>query len=373
MGDLVDELLKRGNRVTVITFSEGIKQNYLSEEKGNLTTHRIRVADRTKSRINRAFIERSYSSKIISTLRDLNNRQFDRIICYSPSIFFGKALNWLKKISDTKIYLIIRDIFPRWAVDAGLLKKGLVYYYFKWVERQLYNSVDFIGIESKSDLHYFKENIKDKEKKVEVLNNWSSQLDETEFKSNTDFFDESKINILYGGNISEAQDLSSLLKNIDQNSLKKNNASLTIIGDGVERSEIEEIVYERSLDSISVLPPIDRISYLSILSKADIGLISLNRKLKSHNFPLKMITYLQFGIPILASVNKGNEIIRFIEQKQIGLTSIAGDKLTFNKNLAEIAGNIDLRSKFKQNCKKVYKEEFTVETVINQIDNTFRL
>ena len=102
------------------------------EEVNNLRIIRIKVGDRSKSRFHRALIEMTYSSKIISMFKENNFIDLDRVICYSPSIFFGKAVKWIKNTHRVPAYLVIRDIFPKWALDARLLKKGLIYYYFKY-------------------------------------------------------------------------------------------------------------------------------------------------------------------------------------------------------------------------------------------------
>ena len=215
VGDLVEELIRLGNSVVVVTFQDDLTKEFEKEVESKLTVVRIRINNRNKSRFHRALAEMSYSKKIISVLRKTMIEDFDRIICYSPSIFFGKAINWLKRKKYRKTYLIIRDIFPKWALDAGLLRKGVVYYFFKFIEKQLYNSVDFLGIESKSDLKYFSRYIDTKRQTLEVLNNWSSPLDVSKIHNNSDYIDSKYTNIVYGGNVSEAQDLLGLIKDID--------------------------------------------------------------------------------------------------------------------------------------------------------------
>ena len=46
------------------------------------------------------------------------------IVYYSPSIFFGNAVKYLKNKFNCFSYLILRDLFPQWSVDVGLIKKN---------------------------------------------------------------------------------------------------------------------------------------------------------------------------------------------------------------------------------------------------------
>ena len=158
VGDLVNELSQQGHKLTIVTFSENQSNKCEITVEGKLQIIRIRSLTRAKKygRVGRLWAELNYSNKIIRNLKNLQNIPCDGIICYSPSIFYGKAVRWLKKKYNSKAYLVIRDIFPKWTVDTGLLKKGLLYKYFKLIERNLYSSCDVIGIEAKSDLEYFK-------------------------------------------------------------------------------------------------------------------------------------------------------------------------------------------------------------------------
>ena len=57
--------------------------------------------------------------------------KFDAVLWYSPTIFFGPLVKKFKQKNKCKSYLILRDIFPNWALDMGILKPGLIYWFFK--------------------------------------------------------------------------------------------------------------------------------------------------------------------------------------------------------------------------------------------------
>ena len=80
---------------------------------------------------------------------------------------------------------------------------------------------------------------------------------------------------------------------------------------------------------------------------------------------------MQLAKPILASVNKNNEIIKMIMKKKLGLVSLASDIKSFNKNLDILINNEALRKEQGQNGFKVYKDQFTVEVAALQIYEHF--
>ena len=361
--DLTNELLLQGHKVTVVTFVDDQPYRYKDTVEDGVRVVRICIPSRRRGRAGRLLAENCYSSRIIATLQVLPNVQSDAVVCYSPSIFYGKAVRWLKLRHNAWTYLVIRDIFPKWAVDAGLLRKGLLYRYLKFIERSLYESVDVIGIESLSDLSYFKQNTPNSKAKIELLDNWASPVESVDTDYGKQVLDMGKVNIVYGGNMGDAQDLLRLINLLDV-SILAGRARLSLIGSGSQFDNIKNVSVGKN---IVVMPPIDRTRYLSIMSAADVGLVSLSRRLRSNNYPLKMIGYLQLSKPVLASVNGGNEVIKVIERNNIGLVSLASDKEAFNKNLYRIINEKTLRNTQGQNALKLFRERFTVERAAKQI------
>ena len=84
-----------------------------------------------------------------------------------------------------------------------------------------------------------------------------------------------------------------------------------------------------------------------------------------------MIGYMQLSKPILASVNKNNEIISMIQRNNIGFASKALDKKDFDNNLDEILTNTALRKTQGRNALKLFNKEFTVEVATKQILKNF--
>ena len=370
VGDLANQFIKQGHKVTIVTFVSNQNIDCQITVENNIQIIRIRSITRQLGMLGRLWAEYHYSNKIIKHLRRLKNVQFDGIICYSPSIFYGSAIRWLKSKYNSKAYLIVRDIFPKWALDSGLLKKGVLYNYFKFVEQKLYSSIDVIGIEAKADYEYFEKYGLEKSIQIEVLNNWGSVINQTDISLTQNITNKNKINIVYGGNMGDAQDLLSLISMIDPAILDER-ALLVLIGSGNQFKSIKDTIHRKKLNNIVLMPSVNRETYLSILSNADIGLVSLGKKMLSNNYPLKMIGYMQLSKPILASVNKNNEIVQMISENNIGLVSIASNEQEFNKNLNIMITNKTLRDKQGNNGLKLFNDKFTAQAASSQIYKHF--
>ena len=149
--DLSHELVKQGHHLTVIIPASGIDQPWLLEKLGGVEVLRLK-APRTKdmSYIRRTIAEflMPFAMRRNLLKSPLNNVKWDGVVWYAPTIFLGPIVSALKKASGCPSYLIIRDIFPEWAVDMGLLSRGLPYRFFKTIEAYQYSVADIIGVQT---------------------------------------------------------------------------------------------------------------------------------------------------------------------------------------------------------------------------------
>jgi hypothetical protein len=105
----------------------------------------------------------------------LATQRWDGVVWYAPTIFLGPMANALKKASACRSYLIVRDIFPEWAVDMGLMGRGLPYRVFKAVERYQYSVADVIGVQAPGNLPYLGDWAQQSHRRAEVLQNWLAE------------------------------------------------------------------------------------------------------------------------------------------------------------------------------------------------------
>lgn len=366
IGDLVNELIDNNHDVTVITFKNK-KQNFPDIEEKMLKVVYLNNNLNHRNLFYRALNELTYSKKIIKYL-NLYNKNFDCCITYSPSIFFGKAINFVKKKYKIKTYLIVRDIFPKWAWDTGIIKNYLIYLFFKYYEKKLYLSADFIGIESYKDINYFRNITKNKNILIENLRNWSNNIISKNNKKN--IFNNSNPIIIYGGNLGYAQDFKNfLLIFIKCKLFLKFN--LLIIGDGAQRYKISKIIKEQNVNEIILKKPMNLNEYFYYLSNADIGLVTLNTAMKGNNFPLKCLYYFKYSKLVFAFLNQNNELIEIINKNKIGFAFSKLSENLLNEKLSYLNINNSIIRKYGENAFNYFKSELIVNKIYNKINSKF--
>ena len=299
----------------------------------------------------------------------LKHTRFDGVVYYSPSIFWGKLVRKLCAMWKCKSYLILRDKFPQWAVDNGLISKySPVYWYFRYHEWMNYYSANRIGVMSPSNLEYFRNNNKDISK-FEVLYNWAtiSPVPEKSVTYRNKLNLLNKIVFFYGGNIGHAQKMINLV-NLAKHFIYSPEVHFLFVGNG---DEVEMLLKEKekyNLYNITYLCAVDQISYFEMLNEFDVGLFSLHPKHKTHNFPGKLLGYMAYEKPILGCVNRGNDLKDIVNQANAGIVVDCEDKEAIVNAAKMLIESDEKRILMGKNGRKLLSEKFSVENACNQIE-----
>ena len=238
---------------------------------------------------------------------------------YSPSIFFGPVVSYLKRVSRCPSYLILRDIFPEWALDLGILKKNLIYYFLKIVAKYQYSVANVIGVQTLSNLKYLEGWSKKSKRKLEVLNNWLSPINEKKTNislSDTNLFGRKLF--VYVGNMGIAQGLDIFIE-LAADLKSRKDLGFLFVGRGSEVNKLKKLSALKKLDNILFFDEINPEEVPSLLKMCHVGLISLDLRHKSHNIPGKFLSYLQAGLPVLAKINPGTDLQNIIEKEKVGI------------------------------------------------------
>jgi len=372
--DLACEFYHQGHAPTVVAPDDALSIYMEVSHEQDIRIVRFKTGKiKTASRFVRALNEMSLSSLLWKRGKEffLENR-FDVIVYYSPSIFWGSIVKRLKEFYDCPSYLILRDIFPKWAVDAGILKEGIIYRYFKWKEMQNYKAADIIGVQSPANLRYFEENGLDKQYQLEVLYNWTTlREDNVQLGAHRERLGlQGKFVFFYGGNIGVAQDMNNIIR-LAKNLRNESSAYFLLVGYGSEVPRLRADIASNGLTNIAIHDAVGQREYLSMLSEFDVGLISLDRGLKTQNLPGKMLGYMYYSMPILASINPGNDLKEIIEDMNAGLVCMNGDDEILAAHARKLLRDENYRRQLGENAHTLLEKNFSVYRAACQILSHF--
>ena len=374
MHELALEFTKNKHSVTILTPGKKNQIQYLecsTYEGINIWKFRS-PPTRSKSKFIRTIREVLLPLRAIQALRTIEiSRNMDICIYWSPTIFFGPVAYWFKR-NKASTYLILRDFFPQWAIDSGMLSKNSpITYFFRLFEYITYKNADVIGVQSPANIEVFNKNIPFKHKNIEVLFNWASKRSS---KVPSDYgkalFQKYKISdkiiIFYGGNIGHAQDMDNIMR-LARNLLPEDSVHFLLVGQGDEFDLVKKRKKDWRLKNLTLLASVTQEEYVSILNNVSVGLFSLSESHVSHNIPGKLLGYIQANLPILGSVNKGNDVIELLSSAGVGLVSINGDDQKFLENAKYLISSSDIRKEMGLSGNKLLEGAFSVVKAAKKI------
>ena len=249
--DLESELLKQGHTISIITANNLIKDQINIQKNKKLRIYRFKTGKLTDI----PFIQRTINELItpfkiifIILTRSVKFINYDGVIWWSPSIFLSPLILFLKLRNMCPSYLILRDLFPKWAKDLNLINNSFIYHIFNiFFLFQLYIA-DIVGIQSKSNQKFLPKKILHKKINVKLLNNWYSPVTKTQ---------KTKINLkkiilrskkvfVYAGNIGLAQNVETLV-NLAERLKDEKEIGFLFIGRGRQYEFIRNLANKKRL------------------------------------------------------------------------------------------------------------------------------
>ncbi len=369
--DLSREFVRQGHALTVLLPSPDQDAPWSLTDVEGVQVLRLK-APLTKdiNYIRRAFGELAMPFVMLRQFRKspLSSDQWDGVVWYAPSIFHGPLASALKSRSNCKGYLIIRDIFPEWAVDMGLMGRGLPYRFFDAIASYQYTVADVIGVQTPGNRGYFETWHQQPGRKLEVLQNWlgkpvharcSIRVSDTTLAQRKVF--------VYAGNMGVAQGMDILL-DLAEKLHHRTDIGFLFVGRGSEVSRLRSVAEERQLNNVLFYDEIHPDEIPDLYSQCSAGIVALDPRHKSHNIPGKFLTYMQNGLPVLANVNAGNDLAQMIRDEQVGYvceSNQSGELLQLtDKLLTQIETQAD---DLPNRCRSLFEREFAVDKTVRQI------
>jgi glycosyltransferase involved in cell wall biosynthesis len=369
--DLSREFVRQGHQLTVILPSAEQKSAWSIEEADGVQVVRLK-APRTKDI---GYVRRTLGEFLMPFVMrgnlaksPLANVKWDGVVWYAPSIFHGPLANALKQKSGCKGYLIIRDIFPEWAADMGLMSRGLLpYRFFDSVARYQYSVADTIGVQTPGNLSYFSDWKRTNGRRLEVLPNWlgdaasvrcSVRVEETPLAGRKIF--------VYAGNMGVAQGMDILL-NLADRLRDRADVGFLLVGRGTDAKRLAALAVERNLDNVVFRDEIHPDEIPDLYAQCHVGLVALDPRHKSHNIPGKFLTYMQSGLPVLANINAGNDLAEIIRKEKVGLVSEDNSVESLRLLAEELLKCLDDDAGAPARCRALFARLFAADTAVQQV------
>ena len=379
--DLMREFRKQGHNVFVVN---PIERKYklptsLRKSDGvtilNVRTFNLQKTNIIEKGIGTLAIENQFYKAIKNYLSEI---QFDLILYSTPPITFTKVIRNIKKKDNSKSYLLLKDIFPQNAVDIGLMKKGsLLHKFFERKEKKLYEVSDFIGCMSPANINFILTNNKQiQSNKLEVCPN---SIELTTLNPNIHAKEEVKYNynidpqstiFIYGGNLGKPQGIDFLLEVLNSNN-GKNDRFFFIVGNGTEYKKINNWFKQNNFSNAKLIEYLPKKEYDNLVQACDVGLIFLDPRFTIPNYPSRLLSYLEYKMPVLMAIDKNTDIGKIAEDNNYGFWTESGNLKEFNLLLDKFCNNKSLIEEMGENGYRFLENNYTVRISYDKIMKHF--
>jgi glycosyltransferase involved in cell wall biosynthesis len=381
--DIVFDFVKKGHDVTVLTgkpnyplgtFYEGYKFWGIQKEIIN-GANVIRVPTFPRGKSSAIKLILNYCSFFLFSYpysRFKTDKDFDIIFVQqlSPVTMAMPGIWALKRNKKAKLYLWVLDLWPESVTATTGISNKFIISLLDNLVKYIYSKSDYILISSKS----FENSIKQRSinKQILYFPNWAESIyEETELNNN---YDLPKLpdgfNIMFAGNIGEAQDFETILSAAIQT--KVENINWILVGDGRKLDWVRSQVKFHNLQNIAILGryPIEAMPYF--FKEANVMLLTLkNSTISDLTVPAKLQAYIASGKIILAAIN--GEAYDIINSQKIGIACKSGDFKSLSEN-AKILKNIPDEQKIlmEQNSRNLYYSSYSKKVLLEDLENIFK-
>lgn len=382
--DLMREFAKNGHHVWIVSPVERRHkmQSELIDVQGNDWHSNVHILKLKTGNIQKTnIVEKGISTVLLEGTvkrgikRYLSNVKFDLVLYSTPPITLVKPVKYVKKRDNAKTYLMLKDIFPQNAVDLGMMKtsgiKGIIYKHFRKQEKQLYAISDKIGCMSQANVDYvLKHNEEISPNKVEIcpnsieVQNMALTADEkVEMRKKYGIPLDKKV-FVYGGNLGKPQGIPFIIECLRAEK-ENQDVFFLIVGDGTEYGKLEEFVTTDEPVNVKLMKRLPKDDYDRMIAACDIGMIFLDHRFTIPNFPSRLLSYMQAGLPVLACTDSNTDIGKVITEGQLGWWCESDDCNSFCSTISTILN----KNAQISNANALYHQGYTQINVYNIIVN----
>ncbi|MEX1248974.1 MAG: glycosyltransferase family 4 protein [Anaerolineales bacterium] len=318
-------LAAAGHRVTVIasrvSYLTGKVQAVGATPAQGLTIFRAA----TYRGLHRSFVHRLFSFfsfTVSSFLLGLRIRNVDIIWGTTPPIFQAVTAWALARLKRVPFLLEVRDLWPAFAVEVGVLHNRVLISASQWLERFLYRRAARIVVNSPG----FVEHVQARGgRNISVVPNGADaamfDADGVAFRNKQGWQD--KFVVLYAGAHGLSNDLGIVLQAAKLLKDEKQ-IYIVLIGDGKDKPALQARAADMRLTNVQFLSPVPKEKMPQVLAAADACLAILKPvKLYARVYPNKVFDYMAAGRPVLLAIN--GVMRKVVEDAQAGVFVPPGD------------------------------------------------
>ena len=230
----------------------------------------------------------------------------DVVMGTSPPIFQAVSA-WVVSVLRRRPFLLeIRDLWPAFGIEMGILKNPFLITLSRWLEGFLYARVTHILVNSPAYRDYLLEK-HIPEEKISVIPNgvdphaFDPEAKGLRFRQRWQL--DGKFVVTYAGALGIANDLSTLLRAAAQLQ-DETTIQFLLVGDGKERSNLEKLAHQLQLPNVTFTGSLPKSEMPDVLAASDACIATLQDiPMFRTTYPNKVFDYMAAGRPTILAID----------------------------------------------------------------------
>jgi glycosyltransferase involved in cell wall biosynthesis len=351
-------LAAQGQRVTVITspisYLTGKERAAAGAAIEGVTV--LRAA--TTRGLHRSFLHRLLNFFVFtlsSFFIGLRVKEVDLVWGSTPPIFQAVTAWLLARLKRVPFLLEVRDLWPAFAVEVGVLRNPVLIRASQWLERFLYRRADRLVLNSPG----FEEHVRARGgRAISVVPNGADAAMFDPAANGAEFrqrhgLPAAAFVVVYAGAHGLSNDLGVVLQAAEQ---LRDDAHITLVllGDGKDKPELQAQAARQKLTNVRFLPPLAKTDMAQALAAADACLAILKPvKLYATVYPNKVFDYMAAARPVLLAID--GVIRQVVEEAGAGIFVPPGDPRALAQAIRRLAAD-PAKARSMGHAGRVYQE-----------------
>ncbi len=272
---------------------------------------------------------------------------FDAAVVYSPPLPLAVAAWGFCRLRRRPLIVNLQDLFPQSVIDLGLLTNPRFIRLSRAMESFLYRHADLVTVHSEGNRRHVLQ-AGGRPELVKVIHNWlNTEAIRPRRRKNSlraDLGLDGHFLVSFAGIMGYSQDLGTVLETAKI--LKDyHDISFLLVGDGVEKPNLERFAQENQLKNIIFLPMQPMARYPEVLAASDVCLATLRPEVKTPVVPSKILSIMAAGRPVLASLPLDGDAPWLIGEVGCGVAISPGDPEAMAQAIIQLYQEPRLRGK----------------------------
>ena len=154
---------------------------------------------------------------------------------------------------------------------------------------------------------------------------------------------------------------------------KENNKIFWLfVGKGTEKEKLSKTIEEKEIQNALLVDYIPKQEYNQLLQIADIGLIFLDSRFTIPNIPSRLLSYLEYSVPVLAATDRNTDLSSILQENNIGLWCESNSVEKFEEKMNYYMEHSKERKEIGENGRKYLEDNWTTEKSVEILENAYK-